>query len=160
MMDHRLSQPAMAGNYTDFSGLARLKSMAGQNQQAAVGEVAQQFEGLLLQMLVQEMRKAMPSDGLFGSEAVKTYQDLADKQLALNMAKRGDMGIASMLEQQLQQQGMLRSADSTPATEKSYSLQASGISQQVAGGKSLPVPEVKAYDRPMPRPLKYFGVGL
>ena len=95
-----------ANNYNDFTGLANLRTQAQKDQKAALNETAQQFEALFIQMMLTEMRKSIPKEGLFDSKAVQTYQDMADKQVALDMAKRGDFGIANMIKQQMEQQGM------------------------------------------------------
>jgi len=95
-----------ASNYNDFSGLAKLRAQAKSDQQAAIDETAQQFEALFIQMMLAEMRKSIPKEGMFDSQAVQTYQDMADKQVALDMAKRGDFGIAKMIKEQFAQQGM------------------------------------------------------
>ena len=100
-----------AGNYNDFEGLANLRSQAQRDQKSAINETAQQFEALFIQMMLAEMRKSIPKEGLFDSQAVRTYQDMADKQVALDMAKRGDFGIANVIKAQFEAQGMAMPAE-------------------------------------------------
>lgn len=100
-----------AGNYNDFEGLANLRSQAQRDQKSALNETAQQFEALFIQMMLAEMRKSIPKEGLFDSQAVRTYQDMADKQVSLDMAKRGDFGIANVIKAQFESQGMAMSAE-------------------------------------------------
>ncbi|MDE0784051.1 MAG: rod-binding protein [Planktomarina sp.] len=100
-----------AGNYNDFEGLANLRSQAQRDQKSAINETAQQFEALFIQMMLAEMRKSIPKEGLFDSQAVRTYQDMADKQVSLDMAKRGDFGIANVIKAQFEAQGMAMPAE-------------------------------------------------
>ena len=100
-----------AGNYNDFEGLANLRSQAQRDQKSALNETAQQFEALFIQMMLAEMRKSIPKEGLFDSQAVRTYQDMADKQVSLDMAKRGDFGIAYVIKAQFESQGMAMPAE-------------------------------------------------
>jgi Rod binding domain-containing protein len=100
-----------ASNYNDFQGLADLRTQAKHDQKAALNETAQQFEALFIQMMLAEMRKSIPKEGLFDSQAVQTYQDMADKQVALDMAKRGDFGIANVIKEQFERQGMAMPAE-------------------------------------------------
>ena len=100
-----------AGNYNDFEGLANLRSQAQRDQKSAINETAQQFEALFIQMMLSEMRKSIPKEGLFDSQAVRTYQDMADKQVSLDMAKRGDFGIANVIKAQFESQGMAMPAE-------------------------------------------------
>ena len=100
-----------ASNYNDFTGLANLRAQAQHDQKAALDETAQQFEALFIQMMLAEMRKSIPKDGMFDSQAVQTYQDMADKQVSLDMSKRGDFGIANVIKEQFARQGMARPAE-------------------------------------------------
>ena len=45
-------------SYSDFSGLATLRSKARTDASAAVGEVGQQFEAYFMQMMLKSMREA------------------------------------------------------------------------------------------------------
>jgi len=88
-----------------------LRSQAQRDQKSALNETAQQFEALFIQMMLAEMRKSIPKEGLFDSQAVRTYQDMADKQVSLDMAKRGDFGIANVIKKQFESQGMAMPAE-------------------------------------------------
>ena len=86
----------------DPKGLAALKLAAkGPEQGAALREAAEQFEGLFIQQMLAAMRKTVPEDGLFGSSEEGTFRALADQQLAQDLAKSGDFGIANALVRQL-----------------------------------------------------------
>lgn len=94
-----------AGVYTDFEGLARLKNQAGKRSPGARSEVAQQFEALFIQTMLKSMRTATPGDSLTSNDQMKMYQDLMDKQMALDMSKGRGIGIADIIERQLTPQG-------------------------------------------------------
>ena len=95
-----------AGLYTDFSGLTKLRAQAtGQSEfaaDAAAKEVAEQFESLFLQMMLKSMRDATVPGESAESEQTKFYQEMFDKQIALDLANKGDgIGLAKMLEKQI-----------------------------------------------------------
>lgn len=104
MQDYRVQQ---AGVYTDFSGLNALRAQAGKDREAALEEVARQFEALFLAEMVKSMRKASEvfSEGNFlHSSRSDFYQDLFDSQLSLSMANTGGTGLAGVLVRQLRRQ--------------------------------------------------------
>ncbi|MDG2364513.1 MAG: rod-binding protein [Methylococcaceae bacterium] len=103
-MAELLSNPSL---YTDFNGLAELRNRAKADKNQAVGEVAQQFEALMIQMMLKEMRNASPKSEFFDTEGMRVYQDLQDKQVALEMAKRNTLGVAQFIEQQMVRQGFI-----------------------------------------------------
>jgi flagellar protein FlgJ len=47
------------------------------------------------------MRDAVEDGGLFGSDQLDTYQQMADQQTALDMASKGGIGLAEALVAQL-----------------------------------------------------------
>lgn len=86
---------------TDFSGLAKLKAQARADQGAATEEVAQQFEALFVQMMLQRMREASFGGGLLDSQQSLFYRDLYDQQLASHLSTRGGLGLADTIKRQL-----------------------------------------------------------
>ena len=92
---------AIAKVYTDFSGLKDLSVQARLEPNEAAKEVAQQFESIFIELMLKSMRSATPKDGLFGSDQMEAYQDMADKQLAVDMASSGGLGIAEIIQQQI-----------------------------------------------------------
>lgn len=64
-------------------------------------QAAQQFEGMLLQMMLKSMRDATPQDGLLESDQSRFYTSIMDQQLAQNLSSQGKMGFARLIEQQL-----------------------------------------------------------
>src|SRR5271163_171137 len=90
---------AAAATYTDLNGLAALKNAP--SSPAAIRAVSQQVEALFLQMMLKSMRDAGAADGELDSNETGMYQDMFDKQVALTLAKRQDLGIARLFERQL-----------------------------------------------------------
>lgn len=65
-------------------------------------EVAQQFEALFVQMMLKSMRDAVPQGGLFDSDSMGLYQEMHDQQIALDISRSGGLGLANMIEAQMQ----------------------------------------------------------
>jgi flagellar protein FlgJ len=92
--------------YNDPQAIASLRSRAQQDPQAALREVARQFEALFLQELLKGMRNTSLGEGLFESDQTKTFQEMSDRQLASDLAGKGaGLGLADMLVQQLGGEG-------------------------------------------------------
>ena len=98
-----------AGLYTDFSGLQKLRAKVSTQgnspeSQEATKEVAKQFESLFLQMMLKSMRDATITGDSAESDQTRFYQEMFDKQIALDLANNssgGGLGIAAMLERDL-----------------------------------------------------------
>jgi peptidoglycan hydrolase FlgJ len=92
----------MASTITDFTQYSSLRKAAGQNDPAALREVANQFEALFLQSMLKSMRDASLGDPLLGdSDQHEMYQEMMDQQLAVEMASGKGIGLADMLVRQL-----------------------------------------------------------
>lgn len=88
--------------YTDFSSLTSLKAKARADQSGASAQVAEKFESLFLQMMLKSMRKAsITDDGILKNETINKYRDMYDSQLANQLAASGGIGLASVIEKQL-----------------------------------------------------------
>lgn len=92
---------SIASVYTDFSGLKSLSAKARLEPNEAAKEVAQQFESIFIEIMMKSMRSATPKDSLFGSDQMEAYQDIFDKQLAVDMAESGGLGIAEVIQRQI-----------------------------------------------------------
>jgi Rod binding domain-containing protein len=94
-------------SYMDFSGLGELRGKAQQNQDKALKESAQQFEGMFIQMMMKSMREANApmKDEDNQSHAMETFEGLFDKEVSLQMSKRGALGVAAYMERAVKQQG-------------------------------------------------------
>jgi flagellar protein FlgJ len=92
----------MTSAITDFTQYTSLRKAAGENDPAALREVANQFEALFLQTMLKSMREASMGDPLFGdSEQQEMYQGMMDQQLAVELASGKGVGLADMLVRQL-----------------------------------------------------------
>ena len=98
---------ATSKSYMDFSGLGELRGQAQQNQDKALKETAQQFEGMFIQMMMKSMREANApmKDEDNQSHAMETFEGMFDKEISLQMSKRGAMGVGAFMERAVKQQG-------------------------------------------------------
>ena len=85
----------------DFSNLSQLKAKSQSSPDDSVREVAEQFESLFTNMMLQAMRKATQKSGLLDSQATDTYQQLFDQEVALSLSRNGSLGIADAIERQI-----------------------------------------------------------
>ena len=123
--------------YNDMGALADLRSRARANPNEAVEEVAQQFGALFIQMMLKSMRDAVEDGGLFGSDQLDTYQQMADQQTALDMASKGGIGLAEALVAQLSRhQGTEQSDINEPSTLNAQSL---SLVTDAAPSEALPL---------------------
>ena len=95
-----------ARSYTDFTGLGELRGKAQKDQNSALRESAQQFEGLFIQMMLKSMREANEpmKDDDNKSQALDTFEGMFDKEVSLQMSKRGALGVADFMERAVKQQ--------------------------------------------------------
>jgi peptidoglycan hydrolase FlgJ len=136
--------------YTDLAGLSKLKRAAGTHDPAAIRAVAQQFESMFTRMMLKSMREASGKDPIFGSDQEQMYQDMADDQLSVQMAKGKGLGLADMLVRQLQKMGVKgadaaggstgASAGAKAAAAYSATQRASAISGASAGAATSASP--------------------
>jgi flagellar protein FlgJ len=91
-------------NWYDFGSLAGLRTQAEQNPLETQSSVAKQFESLFINTMLKEMRKTVSRSELLGSDAMETYEQMFDQQIALGMAKAGGIGLAPFIEAQLARQ--------------------------------------------------------
>ena len=85
----------------DGKATADLRNKIKQDPQAGLKEAAQQFEGMLLQMVLKSMRDATPQDGMMNSDQTRFFTSIFDQQLAQNLSTQGKLGFAKLIEQQL-----------------------------------------------------------
>ncbi|NDL62615.1 flagellar assembly peptidoglycan hydrolase FlgJ [Acerihabitans arboris] len=84
----------------DVKSLQKLHNQAAQSSPQALKAVAQQVEGLFVQMMMKSMRAALPKDGLFNSEQTELYTSLYDQQMSQQLTSKG-LGLADMMVKQL-----------------------------------------------------------
>lgn len=99
--NNSLSSTNSAGIYTDFDGLARLRGQAVEKSPEANKEVAQQLEAMFLQIMLKSMRDASQLSESTDGDQTRFYQDMFDKQIALELASGQGIGMAAVIERQL-----------------------------------------------------------
>ena len=105
--------------YNDFSQFTALRADAAKNPNAALEEVAAQFESIFLQQMLKAMRDVTVKSDLFDSSQMDTYQSMADQQLAVNLAENGGIGLARMMVEQMQSKGYVpEAAEAYEASEE------------------------------------------
>lgn len=85
----------------DAQSVDKLRLQAKQDPDAALKAVAQQFEGIFMNMMLKSMREATPKDGMLDSEQGNLYTQLFDQQLAQKLSTGKGLGVADMLVKQL-----------------------------------------------------------
>lgn len=85
----------------DVKAAGDLRNKLKQDAPGGLKEAAQQFEGMLLQMMLKSMRDATPQDGVLDSDQTRFFTSIMDQQLAQNLSAQGKLGFAKMIEQQL-----------------------------------------------------------
>jgi len=141
----------MAGAvYTDFAQFSTLRAEATANPNAAIEEVAAQFESLFLQQMLKSMRDATVKSDLFDSNQIETYQSMADQQLALQLAEQGGIGLARMMVEQMQTRGYVSEAEtgSTDSLDTNLKTTTEGLPLTVRDTaiKAFELPAAKAYE--------------
>ena len=87
----------------DLQASAQLRSRLKDDPQASLKAAAQEFESMMLQMLLKSMRDATPQDGLMHSDQTRFYTSILDQQIAQNLSGKGSLGFAKLIERQLGQ---------------------------------------------------------
>jgi peptidoglycan hydrolase FlgJ len=72
-------------------------ALAGTTPRPGDGDAAREFEGYMLRMLLDEMRRTVTSGGLFDGRATQGYQAMLDDALTRQMAERGGLGLANQM---------------------------------------------------------------
>lgn len=98
-----VTQMDQANTYTDLTALHQFKANVKDNDPEQIRAVAQQFEAILVQNVLHNMRQANKnfSSDLINSQHIDFFNEMFDQQLALDLSRKG-LGLADMLVQQLQ----------------------------------------------------------
>lgn len=96
-----LSTNTSSSTYLDFNALTRLKGEAAQDPSKAIRQTSEQFEAYFIQQMMKTMRESIEKSDLVDGGNMDMYQDLMDKEVSLQMVKRGGMGLADMMERQM-----------------------------------------------------------
>lgn len=79
---------AMSGAAYDAQALNGLKRDAAADPQGNLKQVAQQVEGMFVQMMLKSMRAALPQDGVLSSDQTRLYTSMYDQQIAQQMSQK------------------------------------------------------------------------
>ncbi|SEG58658.1 flagellar assembly peptidoglycan hydrolase FlgJ [Marinobacterium lutimaris] len=126
-MDSKIPGRTDAALYSDFTALSKLKSEAGKDKNAALQQVAEQFEQVFMNMMLKTMREANQSfaeDNPFNSSEVEMYQGMLDQQLTMELSRGNGFGLADIIVRQL------GGSDLNPETLR-QALQMPGDDQQL-----------------------------
>src|SRR5262245_49735733 len=94
----------------DVGGVEALKREARADPDKALRSAAQQFEALLMQMMLKSMREAADVGASTDSQDSKLYKSMLDQQLSIALAKRG-LGLADTMVRQLSRGGAAAAAE-------------------------------------------------
>ncbi|HMW16468.1 MAG TPA: flagellar assembly peptidoglycan hydrolase FlgJ [Accumulibacter sp.] len=125
-----------------------LRASLARDPQTGIKQTAKQFEALLLNMMLKSMRDASPSNGLLDNEQSQFFNAMGDQQLAQTLAAQSPLGLAAMIERQLDRQGASNPASPTsspaaaavPATPATPTVSSVPLRPGKAPWR-LPVPE-------------------
>lgn len=112
--------------YTDFQGLAKLRTEARTDSPKALREAARQFEALFLQQMLKSMREASMGEGLMENDQSKHYQSMYDQQLGIDLSKGRGLGLAETLMRQLGGQFPEAESDTPVAMNGNHASQLGG----------------------------------
>ena len=88
----------------DPAAAVDLRAKLRQDPQTGVKQAAQQFEGMLLNLMLKSMREASSGGGLLDSEQSRFFTAIGDQQLAQGLAAQAPLGFAGLIEKQLSRQ--------------------------------------------------------
>lgn len=97
-MNVAMSKAAM---YSDYSGLDQMQRLAQSNSPRALKKAANKFEAVFVETMIETMREASQTDGMFDSRSMKMYRSMFDHRIAKQIASGKSLGIAEMLTRQL-----------------------------------------------------------
>ena len=135
-----LSTPSTS-SYLDFQGLAALRGEAAHSPDKAVRKTAEQFEAYFIQQMMKAMRESVEKSDMVEHGNMDMYQDLMDKEVSLQMVRRGGMGMADMLEKQMLQQQALANAQAVAGLQQVQPAAPMVPLQPKATGMALPSKE-------------------
>lgn len=81
----------------DFAGLGALRGKAQQRADKATRETATQFEAMFIQEMLKNMRATVEKSDLMGSDTTETFEQMYDRELSVQLAKRNTLGVADMI---------------------------------------------------------------
>jgi peptidoglycan hydrolase FlgJ len=101
------------------------KQYAGEARKAEIRKVAVEFQSLFVEMMLKSMRETVNKDTLTGGgHGDEVYGSMLDREYATAISRRGNIGLAEMIEQQMLAQEFgnekaIKGAHGTGKTDKS-----------------------------------------
>lgn len=95
-------------------------------------EAAQEFESLLLHMVLKAMRDTVPESEMFGGQRTKMWEGLQDEEMSRSMARQGGLGLAEVIARQLDDDAAAARRAMGGARDLGRRLQALQMSADVA----------------------------
>jgi flagellar protein FlgJ len=78
------------------------KQGTGEARKAEIRKVAVEFQSLFVEMMLKSMRETVSKDTLTGGgHGDEVYGSMLDREYATAISRRGNMGLAEMIEQQM-----------------------------------------------------------
>lgn len=81
----------------DFAGMGALRGKAQRHEEKATRETATQFEAMFIQMMLKSMREAVQKNDPMRSSQQDTFEEMYDRELSVQLAKRNTLGVADMI---------------------------------------------------------------
>lgn len=89
----------------DFAGLGALRGKAQQREDKATRETATQFEAMFIQEMLKNMRATIEKSDLMGSDTTDTFEQMYDRELSVQLARRNTLGVADMIVKAVERNG-------------------------------------------------------
>ncbi len=107
---------SVTDNYLDANSLNKISQLGRKDNQAALKEVAKQFEALFLKQMLKTMRdtnQVFAEDNPLNSQEMQFHQDMMDHQWVLNLSSGKGIGLAEMFYRQMSPEGVKQKQDPT-----------------------------------------------
>jgi flagellar protein FlgJ len=132
-----ISKADAASLAADVQGVRDLRTKFRIDREAGIKAAAQEFEALLLQMMLKSMRAATDQDSLMDNEASRFFTGMLDEQIAQDLSRTGSIGLAQMLEEQLRR-SVGGTSPAAPLKREAHALlQAATLA--ASSGENLPL---------------------
>ncbi len=104
---HSSSRFQTQQSYMDLNSLQNIRKDGLKDQDAALRQVAEQFESMFIQMMLKSMRSAnevFGQDNPLNSFEMKHHQEMYDNQLSLSLSQSNNIGLAESFFRQMKSQ--------------------------------------------------------
>ena len=94
--------------------------LSPQQEQQRLKDVAGEFEAVMMEQLMREMREAVPKSDLLGREVgQETFQEMLDGEFVRLMVQRGGLGLTKQIFDSLaEKSGLSEKNSSSPPVER------------------------------------------